>query len=535
MKLYNFAYDWAPRVETLTRRLVAVPSVVGTPGEIDCARVIHEWLKQLPYFHAHPDHLLLQRTTNDPHERYNVLALVRGSGAPADGAPTCVLMGHFDTVDIQDYGSLTPLACSPDELARATGLDPDYMCGRGSLDMKSGLAAHMAVLERFAAGEGPQDRCLLFAATPDEEDGSHGILSVVEGLPELTARWGLSLQGAINTDYTAPRYEGDPARYIYAGTIGKLLPSLFVAGAETHVGEPFSGFDPNWLAAEVTRRVDYNPDLCEEALGEVTPPPVSLKLTDRKEFYTVQTAAAAWAYFNWFTLLLSPAEVLERFRTVVAEAFGELAAELKSRAAQYTRRVGSPTRLVAVDPRVYTYAELSAHVARQQPDFERETAERLMQEPGLDLRAFSCRMTEELWRVAGLPAPAAVVGFAQVYSPPLCLSQEAPLMQSALSAAHSVGEETGLDLQVRNFFPYISDMSFLGCPDSPQALAALRGNSPGWGYHYKVDHEAHARLNLPVINIGPWGEGAHSRTERVEKSYAFGVVPELVWRTIQGG
>jgi arginine utilization protein RocB len=137
-----------------------------------------------------------------------------------------MLMGHLDTVETADYGPLAHLACSPDELAAAVDAPGEYMVGRGTQDMKSGLAANLAVLERFAAGEGPQKRCLLFVAAPDEEDGSRGILSVVAMLPELAARWGLDLQGAINTDYTAPRHPGDRAHYIYAGTIGKLLPSL---------------------------------------------------------------------------------------------------------------------------------------------------------------------------------------------------------------------------------------------------------------------------------------------------------------------
>ena len=533
MSVYNFAYDWAPRVEALTKRLVEVPSVVGTPGEIACARSIHDWLAALPYFLANPEHLLLQQTIDDGIERYNVIALVRGQVAPASGARAYLLMGHLDTVDIIDYGPQMHLACRPDLLAVAAGTADGYMVGRGALDMKSGVAAHMAVLERFAAGDGDQAGCLLFAATPDEEDTSKGILSVVTALPDLAERWGLDLQGAINADYTAPRYPGDPARYIYGGTIGKLLPSLFIAGLETHVGEPFSGFDPNWLAAEVTRRVDYNPDLCDLAFGEVTPPPVSLKATDLKDFYTVQTALYSWSYFNWFTFRRSPADVLDQFRTVVADAFADLHREFGSRASRFAAMGITPAPTAQWAPKVYTFAELSATVRdRVGAEFEPAVAERLMLDPRMDLRNFSCRLTEELWRASGLVAPAAVVGYAQLYSPPVRLEMDAVLTAGARAAAHQVVQETGIDLQVRHFFPYISDMSFLGCPDTPEELAALQQNSPGWQRLYKVDHEGHRALNLPVINIGPWGEGAHTRLERVEKAYSFTVVPELIWRTL---
>lgn len=533
MRNYSFLHDWSPRVEGLTRWLVAMESVVGTEGEVAIARQLFDLLASWPYFQQNPDHLRFSRTHDDTHVRYNVIALVRGQSAPVTEASTVMLMGHFDTVDIQDYGPLKHLACRPDELAAATSVPEGYMVGRGSVDMKSGDAAHLAVLERFAAGEGPQELSLLLVLSPDEEDSSHGILSVVADLPELAQHWGLKLTAAINTDYTAPRYPGDPARYIYAGTIGKLLPSLFVAGLETHAGEPFGGFDPNWLVAEVTRRVDYNPDLCDSAMGEVTPPPVSLKLTDLKDSYNVQTAFFSWAYFNWFTFTQTPAQVLDRFKGLVSEAFASLHAEFTDRAARHAA-LGGRTPVTSWTPRVYTFAELAQQVEeRKGAAYIAEVAQRLAQDSSLDLRTFSLRMTEELWRVAGLQAPAAVVGYAQIYNAPLALEPQAPLAEATRAAAGAIAAETGLDLQVRSFFPYISDMSFLGFPGGPEALTALRANSPGWGTLYRVDHEAHARLSLPVVNIGPYGEGAHTRHERVEKAYSFAVVPELIWRTIQ--
>lgn len=514
--------------------LVETPSVVGTPGEASCARTIYERLAQLPYFRSHPSHLLLEPTRADDRERYNVIAFVRGRQAPEAATPAYLLMGHLDTVDVVDYGPLQASACNPDELARVPGAPPGYLFGRGCLDMKSGVAVNMAVLERFATGAGAQDRSLLFLATPDEEDTGKGMLSFVSMLPELAGRWGFDLLGAINTDYTAPRYGGDPNHYIYAGTIGKLLPYLFVAGLETHVGEPFSGFDPNWLVSEVTRRINYNPDLCDQAYGEVTPPPVSLKLSDHKDLYTVQTALFSWAYFNWFTFTRSSADVLAQFRGLVAGAFAHLHREQLERGAQHGAAGSTPSQVAIWEPHVYTYAELSALVAeRVGPELERDAAAKLMQEPGMDLRNLSYRLTEVLWRAAGLPAPVAVVGYAQIYYPPVSLPPDAPLLMAAQAAAALVADEAGIALKVRHFYPYISDMSFLGCPEGPAGLAALRTNSPGWGLLNRIDHEAHAKLNLPVVNIGPWGEGAHTRYERVEKAYSFGRVPEIVWQTLQ--
>jgi arginine utilization protein RocB len=513
-----------------------VPSVVDTPGEQACAQFLYDLLASEPYFQAHPDHLLLLPTRDDTRTRSVLMALVRGNSAPADEAPAYILLGHLDTVDTADYGALRHLACDPPALAKATDAPPTHMVGRGALDMKSGVATNLAILLAFAAGEGPQDASLLLVACPDEEGASHGMLTAVDALPEVASRWGLALKGAINTDFIAPRFPGDQERPVFLGTIGKLLPSVFVAGVETHAGAPFGGFDPNWLTAEVVRRVDYNLDLCDEAFGEVTPPPVSLKSTDLKAAYSVQTPLYGWAYFNWFTMQRPCDQVLAQFRSVVQDAFTDLHKEFLAKVEAHAARTRVALPRVAWRPAVYTFQELSDIVRqRRGAAFEAEAARDLLAaQPDLDPRAFCCRLTERLWEASGLQAPAAVVGFAHVYSPPVHTAPTAPLARAAAAATREVSHDTGYTIPLQHYFPYISDMSFLDCPEPPSGLEALRRNNPGWQHVFRVDHEAHACLGLPVVNIGPWGEGAHTRHERVERLWSFGVVPELVWRTFVG-
>ena len=93
---------------------------------------------------------------NDPKERSNVFALVRGSGS------RCVILtGHYDVVQTSMYGSLEPWAFDPETLQRKmlesladiSGKDNPLSrlkerprlgrisSGRGILDMKGGLAA----------------------------------------------------------------------------------------------------------------------------------------------------------------------------------------------------------------------------------------------------------------------------------------------------------------------------------------------------------------------------------------------------------
>ena len=145
---------------------------------------------EIPYFATHPNDLVVAPIPDDPLGRANVLALVRGTGTR-----TVLLSGHFDTVPVDDYGPLKDLAGSAEQLLprlvealEASGEDPralddfmsgDFLPGRGLLDMKSGIAAGIAVVEAFAADPARRGN-LLFAATPDEEDRSVGMRAAAE-------------------------------------------------------------------------------------------------------------------------------------------------------------------------------------------------------------------------------------------------------------------------------------------------------------------------------------------------------------------
>ncbi|MCK9526405.1 MAG: peptidase M20, partial [Limnochordia bacterium] len=101
-------------VKELTTDLVGIPSIVKTNGEADCAKRVHAFYSELPYFRKHPEQLMLQQTQDDEIERYNVLAMVKGT--KGSSKRTVILMGHIDTVGVEDFGSLKEHAFDPDKL-----------------------------------------------------------------------------------------------------------------------------------------------------------------------------------------------------------------------------------------------------------------------------------------------------------------------------------------------------------------------------------------------------------------------------------
>ena len=362
--MYLNCYD---DVKKLTAGLVEIPSIVKTSGETDCARRVYEFYSELPYFKDHPEYLLLQQTEDDEIERHNVLAMVRGTKGSSDR--TVILMGHIDTVGVDDFGPLKAHAFDPEklpQLLKELRLDDDvrrdlesgeYMFGRGALDMKSGVAGHMWLIRYFSQHPEELDGNIIAVAECDEEDNAHGIISALKVLKEWKQRYGLEYIAAINADYSTPYHEKDENRYVYFGTIGKLLPSFYVVGKETHVGQAFGGLDPNLLVAELTRLIDLNPDLCDEAQGEVTIPPVTLKQTDVKDAYTVQTAIAAYVYYNFFTHSMSPKDVMELMKEKATEAFDNIVAYTNESYRRFCEKAGHIYTRLPWKTRVYTWEE----------------------------------------------------------------------------------------------------------------------------------------------------------------------------------
>ncbi|HEY3343733.1 MAG TPA: M20/M25/M40 family metallo-hydrolase [Anaerolineaceae bacterium] len=549
---------WYPQVQDLTLRLVRAFSQTDTPSETAFAHHLYDLLAAWPIFRERPGDLRLEHTQDDPHERSVLFALVRGTGPQ-----TLILTGHYDVVPVENYGALADAACDPaallprlvaqlaaeaarggevppaDRLALADLRGGGFLPGRGMLDMKSGLAAGLAVMQRFIA-QSPAERCgnLLFIAVPDEEIASHGMRTGAARLPALAAEWGLELAGAINLDASDDHGDGHLGQAAYLGSIGKLLPAVYLVGRETHAGSPFQGLSAALLAADLTRRIECAPDLADSLEGEFTPPPVCLKLADTKIGYDVTTPTAAWCYFNWLTLRQPAQAVLETVRALARQALDEAVTAQAAAAARFAALTGRAEPAPGWQPRVYSYREVLA-LAKERGGEPFETSLKALEtdlraDPALDAPTCSLRIMQAAWAASGLTGLAAVVGFAALYYPPTFSeargARGARFRQVILRQTQALSAEASTPISVRPFFPGISDISFLGGQVSADELEVLAANSPAWRARTGFDFTLSAGLNLPTANIGPWGRDYHQRIERVYTPYSFEVLPELLWR-----
>ncbi|MAU94853.1 MAG: peptidase M20 [Fulvimarina sp.] len=527
---------WFDRVRDITLQLTAWPSVTGSSGEAAFGPRLHGFLGELACFRDRPDQLRLLPAAELP-GCSSVAALVRGRGRR-----TLVLAGHFDTVGTENYGALAPLACDPfalraalrEELAGAATeaerlaardlVGEDFLPGRGILDMKSGIAAGIAVLEAFAREEAPEGNLLLIA-TPDEENRSRGMRSVRGDLPALAREWDIDIVGAINLDASSDLHDGSAGRSVFLGSVGKLLPFAYVVGRPAHAGYPFEGFSASLAAAEIVREIEGNVDMAESIDGEASAPPVCLSLADFRERYDVTMPDRLWLAFNILTQRRAPAEVFALFEAAVGAAMQRAVDGYAASAARFPG--AEPVRH---PPKILTFAalrELAAGKGNGGPDTARPAA---TEEDDDNPFAATPPLVDALARRAGIEGPAVVVGFAGLHYPAVHLqpdrAADRALEAAARLAATEIAAEQGETIGIRQFFSGISDMSFLG--HRPDGLELVAANTPSPDF---IDRPGAELSTFPVINIGPWGREFHQKLERLHAGYAFETLPALLLRT----
>ncbi|MGH3277089.1 MAG: M20 family metallopeptidase [Streptosporangiaceae bacterium] len=167
------------------------------------------------------------------HGRPNLVAAVRGAGA----APRLVLLAHMDTVPIGEQWTVDPLA----GVIRGAAV-----WGRGTADMKAGLAVAVGLMESLVAGPPPPGDVVL-CVTADEEG------------PDMSGIHTLVAEGAVRAGDQVLALEPTGLRLRLA-QVGLRWLEVEVHGQMAHGGRAHQdGIDANYLAAlivvELKRRV----------------------------------------------------------------------------------------------------------------------------------------------------------------------------------------------------------------------------------------------------------------------------------------
>ena len=148
-------------VVELTRSLIRIPTV-NPPGEgyEDCARHLGERLRrggfEVVYERAHG-----AIGDSDRHPRWNVVARREGDRP----GPTVHFNGHIDVVAVGSGWTVDPFAAD---------VVDGRIYGRGSCDMKGGLAAAVVAVEALLEAAPGLPGAIEISGTADEESGGYG-------------------------------------------------------------------------------------------------------------------------------------------------------------------------------------------------------------------------------------------------------------------------------------------------------------------------------------------------------------------------
>jgi acetylornithine deacetylase len=161
-------------VVEILQGLVRIPSITGSEGDVQDH--VEQLFAQRGYdvdkWETSSDEILPHMEHVGEQSRYegrpNVVGVVRGSGS----GRSIMLNAHVDTVDPGDPSFWT---CAP----YSGHVDGDLLYGRGSCDMKGGLATCLLALDALQAAGVRLAGEVRIAATVGEEDGGFGALGTV--------------------------------------------------------------------------------------------------------------------------------------------------------------------------------------------------------------------------------------------------------------------------------------------------------------------------------------------------------------------
>src|SRR5699024_11072539 len=174
-------------LKALLLELVSWNSLTGTEGEQQFSHKLKEKLLSIDYFRDNPNKVHL---TPAGKGRFSVTALYQTD----ETARTIVLMSHYDTVHIEEYGDVKHLAFQPKALTNALSLQKssfasevqrdidsgNYLFRRGMLATKIGLTLTMRLLVQASTAAWQIN--LMLVTVPDEEVNSAGMRTSVPSI-----------------------------------------------------------------------------------------------------------------------------------------------------------------------------------------------------------------------------------------------------------------------------------------------------------------------------------------------------------------
>ncbi len=528
-------------IKDITREYIAIPSYTNTKSERLVEQFLLNYCKIQPYYQDNPDYYGLYKIENDPLNRRVFWNMIRGQGDDA-----IVFIHHYDIVEIEDYGRFKSDAFNPEDLEKKLYLIKDsfdeeiktdlesaqYMFGRGTADMKGGGSIQLALMKQYAKMKDFKGNIILIAV-PDEENLSAGMRGATGLLKTLKEVYSLNYKLMINSE--PHRREDKNEGAFYEGSIGKLMPFVYVRGVLAHVGNVLDGFNPVNLMSEIVRKTETNMELADSFDGEVTVPPTWLYLKDSKDFYDVSLPLSMYGCLSVLTLKNTPKDILDKLEAICSKAFDTILKDMAKSHEIYSAYKSKPMHWeIKVKDFFGIYEEaksLHKDVFVTAYNLKLEELKVRYNKAEVEIIRANIELVDFVFEY--LPSvPTVVYGLMPPYYPHVSNKLIESLDSSIINLKTLINDFTTQNFKERyhkeNYFPGISDLSYTNISNPSEVKESLKASMPLIDVLYTVPIEDIKAIAMPCVNIGPWGKDLHKLTERVNKLDLFERTPRLI-------
>ena len=535
-------------IKELVYGYVAQKSFTYSEDENQARDFIINYLSEIPYFKEHPQYYGAYDIEGDPFGRSVCYAMVKG-----EGSKTVVLVHHNDIVTVEDFKLLKDYAFSPDELeeklmhvkdslpeeAREDLESGGYLFCRGGCDMKAGGSIQFSLLKRYSELEDFKGNVIVIAV-PDEENLSAGMRAAVKLLSQLKAEYNLDYQMMINSE---PHQRKKTDEGIFSeGSVGKIMPFIYVRGYLSHIGKVFEGFNPLNLMAEIVRRTELNMDFSDVVGDESAPPPTWLYLKDSKSVYDVSMPLSASGCFSILTLNQSPAAVIDKVHKICEDSFDKILEDMNRSYERFSAVAEPVIKSLPWKKKVMSFGELYNEAYDLHGEAFKESYEKKLESLAQQLKNGEVNIIESNFALLEMVfdyiddlAPRVIHGLIPPYYPNVSniyfegIGDRAGLYEML---DNFTKEQFGQHYTREYFYTGISDLSYTSVKDGKAVSEKLNEYMPLFGSFYDIPFEAIEDISMPCINIGPWGKDFHKMTERVYKEDLYHRTPVILNKAI---
>ena len=496
--------------------LVSIQSDTNSKLEIDVEKKILSYISSIEYFKENKT-FGLEKIPQDHFERSIVWGLYKKN----DNKETIIFLNHHDVVDDKDYGNLKSISRDNYKLKQAfSNLDfsksikedlnsEDWFFGRGSADMKAGIAIQLNLLNELTK---KSNKNILFISVPDEETLSTGMRQCSKFLKNLKIKHNLKYSLVINSEPHTRENFKNPT--IYKGSVGKTMIAIFIKGKKCHIGEAFQGFNPALILSNIIVNTELNMNLSDSKNGECSPPPTWSFARDFKPCYDASIPDSAGGYLSFLTLSKTPKEILLSMKKICEEAFQNSINHYEKNFLIYNGH--NVKNKYNVNVKLYEefikdLKNIHGNKIDEILTDSYKTVLKKIRDDEISVPESNFEILDSLCSYSSSEDPMVIIAISPPYYPHISSKNKEVFLK--LNNLNSIFSET---IEEKEFFMGISDLSYVDIEEFEDTAPYIKNNMPLWKEGlYTVPFNEMKELSIPVINIGPWGKDIHKLTERV--------------------